>query len=146
MKQSIKQAYDIAHAFITDKDTTVGKTVNNYSTTYHMTRDNVRLEIYAPHGAPVWSIADEFWMDRNGSIYLSIDNKTKMDAHTRYNVGRAMIRPRHNPISLLTRMRAPAFFHLLDLAEKRHMGKLEPTDNTVKIHLYISRHMHDNFR
>lgn len=146
MKQTIKQAYDITHAFITDKDTVVSKTVNDYSTTYLMTRDNVRLQICASHGAPVWSIADEFWMDRNGSIYLSVDNKIKMDAHTRYNVGRAMIRPKYNPISVLTRMRAPAFFHLLDLAEKRHQGKLEPMDNAVKIHMHINRRMHDNFR
>lgn len=128
---NVNQAYDIACAFVADKETAVNKQIHgNWSTEYELAKDNMRMKIYAPHGAPVWSIADEFWMDKNGSIALYHDGKTVFYAKTRYNVGRAMVRSKYNPISILTRMRALRFFHLIDLCEDRIQNRMQTTDNT----------------
>ena len=123
---TVNQTCDIAHAFLADKQTAVSKQVHgNWSTTYELAKDNMLMEICARHGAPEWSISDEFWLDKNGSIALYQDGKTVFYAQTRYNVGRAMVRSKYNPISILTRMRAPHFFHLIDLCEDRIQNRMQ---------------------
>ena len=138
MKLSIKQAYDITSAILTNKWIGIQNTSDKYSTSYRIqTFDslygNLVMSINAPHGAPIWSIADEFWMDREGRIDLYQNGKLIFFAYTKRNVGRAFEKSNSRLVRTGTRMLSPRFFNLLNMADTRLNGKLPTCDNTTKI-------------
>lgn len=129
MKLSIKQAYDITSAILTNKHIGIQNTSDKYSTSYRIqTFDslygNLVMSINAPHGAPIWSIADEFWMNREGCIDLYQNGKL---------IGRAFEKSNSRLVRTGTRMLSPRFFNLLNMADARLNGKLPTCDNTAKI-------------
>lgn len=129
MKLSIKQAYDITSAILTNKHIGIQNTSDKYSTSYRIqTFDslygNLVMSINAPHGAPIWSVADEFWMNREGCIDLYQNGKL---------IGRAFEKSNSRLVRTGTRMLSPRFFNLLNMADARLNGKLPTCDNTTKI-------------
>lgn len=129
MKLSIKQAYDIISAILTNKHIGIQNTSDKYSTSYRIqTFDslygNLVMSINAPHGAPIWSIANEFWMNREGCIDLYQNGKL---------IGRAFEKSNSRLVRTGTRMLSPRFFNLLNMADARLNGKLPTCDNTTKI-------------
>lgn len=139
-RTTIKKMYDIATVFLTDSKTHIAKDVSKrYYTVYTLTKDNLTLQITAPHGSPEWN-PDFNRLDINaGSIDLYGGVYYLMRAQTVINVGCAMNRPRTHIVHKITRMLSPYFFKLLDMAELRHSGQLATRDNTSKIYYQISR-------
>lgn len=123
-KHTISQVYDIAKTIINDKTIKGAKSQNSYSTVYTFKKGGLSLELYAPHGGREWDGDYDEWDYNTGSISIT-DKHGALLAQTKYNVGRAMTRSRLNPISIFTRLRAPLFFHLIDLAEKRDLDQKE---------------------
>lgn len=129
-RYTISQVYDIAKTIINDKTIMGYKSYNSYSTTYTFKKDNLSLNIYAPHGGREWDDDYDKWNYNTGSIRIT-DKHGTISARTKYNVGRAMTRSRLNPISIFTRLRAPLFFHLIDLAEKRDLDQKETIEHKI---------------
>ena len=121
-RHTISQLYDIAKTIINDKTIKGTKSQSSYSTAYTFKKGGLSLELYAPHGGREWDGDYDEWDYNTGSISITDKHGTLL-AQTKYNVGRAMTRSRLNPISILTRLRAPLFFHLIDLAEKRDLDQ-----------------------
>lgn len=130
-KHTISQVYDIAKTIINDKTIKGSKSHNSYSTTHIFKKDDLSLKIYAPHGGREWDgdYYDE-WNYNTGSIQIT-DKTGTICAQTKYNVGRAMTRSHLNPISIFTRLRAPLFFNLIDLAEKRDLSQKETIEHKI---------------
>lgn len=129
-KHTISQIYDIAKTIINDKTIKGSKSNNSYSTSYTFKKGNLSLYIYAPHGGREWDGDYDKWDFNTG--YISVqDDQGALFAETKYNVGRAMTRSRLNPISIFTRLRAPLFFHLIDLAEKRDLDQKETIEYKI---------------
>ncbi len=144
MKLSIKQVYDITSAILTNKYIGIQNTSDKYSTSYRIeTSDSLYghlvLCIDAPHGAPIWSIADEFWMDREGCIDLYQNGKHIFFAYTKHNVGRAFEKSNSCLVRTGTRMLSPRFFKLLNMAAAHLNAKLPTCDNTVKIQKLLTQ-------
>ena len=129
-KHTISQVYDIAKTIINDKSITGSKSYSSYSTNYTFKKGNLSLKIYAPHGGREWDGDYDKWNYNTGSIRIT-DKSGTLFAKTKYNVGRAMTRSRLNPISVFTRLRAPLFFHLIDLAEKRDLDQKETIEYKI---------------
>ena len=129
-KHTISQVYDIAKTIINDKTIQGSKSHNSYSTSYTFKKGNLSLYIYAPHGGREWDGDYDEWNYNTGSIQIADEHGT-LFAQTKYNVGRAMTRSRLNPISIFTRLRAPLFFHLIDLAEKRDLDQKETIEYKI---------------
>ncbi|MBQ5699799.1 MAG: hypothetical protein IIV74_00705 [Alphaproteobacteria bacterium] len=129
-KYTISQVYDIAKTIINDKTIKGSKSHNSYSTNYIFKKDDLFLKIYAPHGGREWDGDYDKWDYNTGYIQITDEHGT-LFAETKYNVGRAMTRSRLNPISILTRLRAPLFFHLIDLAEKRDLDQKETIEYKI---------------
>ncbi len=129
-KYTISQVYDIAKTIINDKTIMGSKSRNSYSTNYTFKKDDLSLNIYAPDGGREWDDDYDEWNYNTGSISI-VDKSGTIFAQTKYNVGRAMTRSRLNPISIFTRLRAPLFFHLIDLAEKRDLDQKETIEHKI---------------
>ena len=129
-KYTISQVYDIAKTIINDKTSKGSKSHNSYSTNYTFKKDDVSLDIYAPHGGREWDGDYDEWDYNTGSIRIT-DKYGTFVAQTKHNVGRAMTRSRLNPISIFTRLRAPLFFNLIDLAEKRDLDQKETIEYKI---------------
>ena len=129
-KYTIRQVYDIAKTIINDKTIMGSKTHNSYSTNYTFKKGDLCLNIYAPHGGKEWDGDYDKWDYNTGSIRITNKNGT-IFAITKHNVGRAMTRSRLNSISIFTRLRAPLFFHLIDLAEKRDLDQKETIEYKI---------------
>lgn len=123
-KCTISQVYDIAKTIINDKTIKGSKSHSSYSTHYTFKKGDLSLDIYAPHGGRKWDGDYDEWNYNTGSIRIT-DKHGTFFAQTKHNVGRAMTRSRLNPISIFTRLRAPLFFNLIDLAEKRDLDQKE---------------------
>ena len=82
------------------------------------------MDIFAPHGGREWNGDYDTWDYNEGSITIKDKNGT-IYAQTKHNVGRAMDRSSVNPIAIFTRLRAPLFFRLIDMAEKRGLDQKE---------------------
>ncbi|MBR6684969.1 MAG: hypothetical protein IKL37_01755 [Alphaproteobacteria bacterium] len=129
-KHTISQVYDIAKTIINDKTIQGSKSHNSYSTSYTFKKGGLSLELYAPHGGREWDGDYDKWNYNTGSISIADEHGT-LFAQTKYNVGRAMTRSRLNPISVFTRLRAPLFFNLIDLAEKRDLDQKETIEYKI---------------
>ncbi len=123
-KYTISQVYDIAKTIINDKTIKGSKSHSSYSTNYTFKKDDLSLKIHAPHG-------DYDKRDYNTGYIRITDEHGTLFAKTKYNVGRAMTRSRLNPISIFTRLRAPLFFNLIDLAEKRDLDQKETIEHKI---------------
>ena len=117
-KYTISQVYDIAKTIMGSKFH------NSYFTNYVFKKDDLSLKIYAPHNCREWDDDYDKWRYNTGHIHIT-DKSGTIFAQTKYSVGRAMTRSRLNPISVFTRLRAPLFFNLIDLAEKRDLDQKE---------------------
>ncbi len=129
-KYTISQVYDIAKIIINDKTIMGSKSHNSYSTNYTFKKGDLSLSIYAPHGDREWDGDYDKWDYKTGSIQIS-DKSGTIFAQTKYNVGRAMDRSSLNPISIFTRLRAPLFFRLINLAEKRDLDQKETIEHKI---------------
>ena len=129
-KYTISQVYDIAKTIINDKTIKGSKSHNSYSTNYTFKKGDLSLEIYAPHGGREWDGDYDKWDYNTGSIQI-VDKSGTIFAQTKYNVGRAMTHSCLNPISVFTRLRAPLFFHLIDMAEKRDLDQKETIEHKI---------------
>ena len=129
-KYTISQVYDIAKTIINDKTIKGSKSHNSYSTNYIFKKDDLSLKIYAPHGGREWDGDYDKWNYNTGSISIT-DKSGTLFAKTKHNVGRAMTRSRLNPISVFTRLRAPLFFNLIDMAEKRGLDQKETIEYKI---------------
>ena len=135
----IKHVYDITSAiisnnFIAIQNISTPKKTGYRIETYNALFGNLTLQIDAPHGAPEWNIADEFWIIREGVIQLYQNKDFIFAAYTKHNVGRAFGRSKHNPICILTRIQSPRFFKLLNMADACFRGQLEAHDNNLQIY------------
>lgn len=147
---TIKQAYDIAMAFISDCDTKVHATVNERHISYTFekrfrTDAPYCLTIYVERGAPE---KRGFLMDnKRGHIMLQRGTattsehgaRTLFSAYTDCNAGRAVDKTQSDIVRFGTRMLSPRFFKLLDMAEKRVSGKIKTMDNSGEIYMKIYR-------
>ena len=129
-KYTISQIYDIAKTIINDKTIMGSKSYSSYSTTYTFNKGDLSLKIYAPHGGREWDGDCDRWDYNTGYIQITDEHDT-LFAETKHNVGRAMTRSRLNPISIFTRLRAPLFFNLIDLAEKRDLSQKETIEHKI---------------
>ena len=129
-RHTISQVYDIAKTIINDKTIMGSKSYSSYSTNYTFKKDDLSLIIYAPHGGREWDGDYDKWNYNTGSIQIT-DKSGTLFAQTKHNVGRAMTRSRLNPISIFTRLRAPLFFNLIDLAEKRDLSQKETIEHKI---------------
>ncbi len=147
---TIKQAYDIAMAFISDCDTKVHATVNERHISYTFEKRfrtdlPYCLSIYVERGAPE---KRGFLMDnKRGHIMLQRGTattskhgaRTLFSAYTDCNAGRAVDKTQSDIVRFGTRMLSPRFFKLLDMAEKRVSGKIKTMDNSGEIYMKIYR-------
>ena len=129
-KHTISQVYDIAKTIINDKTIMGSKFHNSYFTNYVFKKDDLSLKIYAPHNCREWDDDYDKWRYNTGHIHIT-DKSGTIFAQTKYSVGRAMTRSRLNPISVFTRLRAPLFFNLIDLAEKRDLDQKETIEYKI---------------
>lgn len=142
MNIKISQAYDICTAVLTDhhcavEDTSIKFREDSHKIEYkHPTNGTLTLCVVAPHGAPVR------WQGHKGYIIVYNNNFELFTAYTDYNVGRAFVVSRYNPMFLITRALSRKFFKILDLANARSKGKVIPTDNTIKIQQCIQNFEH----
>ena len=147
---TIKQAYDIAMAFITDRDTTAHAQINDRHISYTFEKRfrtdlPYCLTIYVERGAPE---KRGFLMDnKRGHIMLQRGTATASDNHARTlfsaytdcNAGRAVDKNQSDIVRFGTRMLSPRFFKLLDMAEKRVSGKIKTMDNSGETYMKIYR-------
>ena len=123
-KYTISQVYDIAKTIISDPTFNASKDQSTLFTKYTFKKENLYMDIFAPHGGKEWDNDYDTWDYNEGSITIKDKNGT-IYAKTKHNVGRAMDRSSVNPIAIFTRLRAPLFFRLIDMAEKRGLDQKE---------------------
>ena len=129
-KYTISQVYDIAKTIISDPTFKASKDTCTYFTTYKFQKEGFYMDIHAPHGGKEWNGDYDTWDYNNGSITIKDKNGT-IYANTKHNVGRAMNRSCVNPIAIFTRLRAPLFFKLVDMAEKRGLDQTEAIKSKI---------------
>ena len=145
-KCTIREIYDIATAFITDRKTTVNVSSTENGTTYTFIRRGLadypyQLMIYAPKGAPEHLKYHPYITDKKqGSIKIQrgtgvnlMEGRTIASAKTKHNVGRALDKKQCDIVRFGTRMLSPKFFQLMDMANKRAFGNIKTTDNTTQM-------------
>jgi hypothetical protein len=120
-KYTISQVYDIAKTIISDPTFKASK---DTCTTYKFKKEGLYMDIHAPHGSKEWDGDYDTWDYNTGSITITDENGS-MHAQTKHNVGRAKNRSSINPIAIFTRLRAPLFFRLIDMAEKRGLDQTD---------------------
>jgi hypothetical protein len=134
MQLTTQQTYNIASALISDKNTTIEKFETPYFCVKYIIRNNnLYLKIYAPYGSPHWDHVDKCWEINAGELMLLNKSQLVFLTYTKNNVGRAFGRTKYNPMNILTRLREPRFFKLLEMADARANGSLKTTDNQQKI-------------
>lgn len=131
---SVDEMCEVASAILTNKTMGIQDTSTKIETSYVIECGDYKLFITAPHGAPTYTTNKEGWIElyRKGTYKMTY-------AYTRYNVGRAFGKYKFNPIAVITRMRAPHFFKLLELAKTRLNGRVATIDNSEKIKSLIAR-------
>lgn len=162
----INDIYDIATAFIMDKNTKIDfdQDVEKDKICYKFTRHGLTdtpycLCISATRKAPTWlQVADAIYREGRifkiknyGTITLSAEKEyricgepTKINDKlltytTKHEVGSALDKTQCDLRRFMTRIRCKKFFNLLDLAEKRTSGQIATTDNSKQIFDIIYR-------
>ena len=160
---SMAEMYDIAAAFITDKDTQVQVLTYQDLIEYTFTKHNLAdypycLVISIERGAPQkcrphLSKRDDGNYDvvtrdnKPGHVYLKrgtgvtghTGNRVLVTAQTRKNVGRAFDKSQRDIVKAFTRFCSPSFFNVYDLANKRASGQLATKDNGRQLFSVIYR-------
>lgn len=160
---SMAEMYDIAAAFITDKDTKVQVLADQdrieYTFTKHKLADYpyclvISIERGAPQKCrPYLSKRDDGNYDvvtrdnKHGHVYLKrgtgatgyAGNRVLVTAQTRKNVGRAFDKTQRDIVKAFTRFCSPSFFNVYDLANKRASGQLATKDNDRQLFSVIYR-------
>lgn len=160
----INDIYDIATAFIMDKNTKIDfdQDVEKDKICYKFTRHGLTdtpycLCISATRKAPTWhQIASPgyygiFEKKNYGTITLSAEKTCRMCGGpikyndellthtTKHEVGSALDKTQCDLRRFMTRIRCKKFFNVLDLAEKRIAGQIATTDNSKQIFAIIYR-------
>lgn len=117
-KFTIRQLYDIAKAIISDPSFNATKEGSAIFTKYIFKKRGLCMEICVSHGGKEWDGDYDMWDNKEGVITIEDENGS-VCAKTKHNVGRAMNCLSINPIAVFTRLRAPLFFRLINMAEKR---------------------------
>lgn len=137
---TIREIYDVASAFITDKTTTAVSNSHPEGIVYTFTKNDLtelsyRLEISVEYGTQNQS------SHKNGQIRI-LRSKSKhdwsssdiiMSAQTSLNAGRALDGTQPSIIRFGTRILSPYFFKLLNRAKLRTANKIPTSDNSIKI-------------
>lgn len=160
----INDIYDIATAFIMDKNTKIDfdQDVEKDKICYKFTRHGLTdtpycLCISATRKAPTWHQEASpgyygiFEKKNYGTITLSAEKEyricgepTKINDKlltytTKHEVGSALDKTQCDLRRFMTRIRCKKFFNVLDLAEKRIAGQIATTDNSKQIFDMIYR-------
>lgn len=145
-KCTIREIYDIATAFITDRKTTVDVSHSNGHLMYKFTKRGLAeypytLVISANRGAPAKIPNTNLTDKKPGRVYLQrgtiLDGgtgpRTVISAETKYNVGRAIDSHQREIVQTFTYIMSPKFFQLMDMANQRAFGNIKTSDNTTQM-------------
>ncbi|MBQ8294409.1 MAG: hypothetical protein IJX89_03420 [Alphaproteobacteria bacterium] len=142
------EIYDIAIAFIMDKDTQADAYISNDDILYTFTKRGLAdypycLIISATCKAP-YKIGTYPKMKYKGHISLQRGTSLNpqhslLDERTKHEVGSALDKTQCDLKRFITRVRSPKFFKTLDMAEKRITGKIQTTDNSAQLFNIIYR-------
>lgn len=156
-KCTIREIYDIATAFITDRNTSVEATCDNQVIAFRFIKRGLAeypytLVVSAERGAPK-KITNTIYMDKKpGKVYLhrgtmltgATDTRTIISAETKHNVGRALDKTQSQIVQFGTRILSPRFFELLQMAENRLNNKIKTTNNTTQMFNLLYRIQNEN--
>lgn len=156
-KCTIREIYDIATAFITDRKTTVDVSYSNSHLMYKFTKRGLAeypytLVISAERGAPAKIPNTNQTNKKPGRVYLQCGTildgetgpRTVISAETKYNVGRAIDSRQREIVQTFTHMLSPKFFELMDMANKRAFGNIKTTNNTTQMFNLLYRIQNEN--
>ena len=154
---SISEIYDIATAFITDRQTTVDVSNSNGHLMYKFTKRGLAeypytLVISAECGAPAKIPNTNQTNKKPGRVYLQRGTalsgmygpRTIVSAETKHNVGRAIDSTQREIVQIFTYMLSPKFFQLMDMANKRAFGNIKTTNNTTQMFNLLYRIQNEN--
>ena len=146
--------YDIAMAFITDRDTNINVSGNGKSLNYKFINRGLAdypycLEITIPRGAPErlgWPLPLAT-NKKQGIVHLHrgtattdiYHERTLLSATTKHNVGRAHDPKQSDLMRFITRSMSPRFFKLVNMANQRTRCEIQTTDNTAMLYNMIYR-------
>ncbi len=163
MKQEI---YDIASAFITDKDVKVSTYGFNGDIGYTFTKYGLAdypycLTIFAVAKAPQKRrekcyispsmgdfVSGERYIEKHhGNINVKrgtasgdgYGNRTLTEYITEHEVGSALDKTQCDMKRFFTRIQSPKFFKIVNMAEKRMLGQISTADNTAQLFNMIYR-------
>lgn len=148
MKQEI---YDIASAFITDKDVQISTFGFNGDIGYTFTKYGLAdypycLTIFAEAKAPQ-KRSEKYIEKHHGKINIKrgtasgdgYGNRTLTEYITEHEVGSALDKTQCDMKRFFTRIQSPKFFKIVNIAEKRMLGQISTTDNTAQLFNMIYR-------
>lgn len=148
MKQEI---YDIASAFITDKDVQISTFGFNGDIGYTFTKYGLAdypycLTIFAEAKAPQ-KRSEKYIEKHHGKINIKrgtasgdgYGNRTLTEYITEHEVGSALDKTQCDMKRFFTRIQSPKFFKIVNIAEKRILGQISTADNTAQLFNMIYR-------
>ena len=163
MKQEI---YDIASAFITDKDVQISTVGFNGDIGYTFTKYGLAdypycLTIFAEAKAPQkrrkkgyisprvgdFVRGEKYIEKHHGKINIKrgtasgdgYGNRTLTEYITEHEVGSALDKTQCDMKRFFTRIQSPKFFKIVNMAEKRMLGQISTADNTAQLFNMIYR-------
>lgn len=155
--RTISEIYDIATAFITDRQTTLEIVCNDDHTLFGFTKRGLAeypytLVISAEHGAPAKIPNTNQTNKKTGHVYLQRGTalsgmygpRTIISAQTKYNVGRFFDKKQRLIVQIGTAMLSPKFFELVEMAELRAMDRIETKNNTTQMFNLLYRIQNEN--
>ena len=145
-KYKTSNAYDIATAFITDKNTTIKAhnsqgTINYTFIKYDLAEYPYCMTILAKYKAPKHKENNRgtIIVYRGTNISGMNNHRTLIRHVTKHEVGPALDVTKSDLQRFITRAKSAQFFNLLDLAAKRIANQLPTTDNSAQIYNMIYR-------
>ena len=154
MKQEI---YDIASAFITDKDVQISTFGFNGDIGYRFTKYGLAdypycLTIFAEAKAPQKRrekgyispragdfVRGEKYIKRGTASGDGYGNRTLTEYITEHEVGSALDKTQCDMKRFFTRIQSPKFFKIVNMAKKRMLGQIPTADNTAQLFNMIYR-------
>ena len=161
---TMKEIYDIAAAFITDRNTKVEVKASDMAIVYEFTKYGLAtypyvMKIVCPRGAStlrkvtykntvtqqerVVTEGDkkcgEVILSRAAGFVSTEPTQPLAQAKTKANVGRVEDWGQSDLSKFIARMQSPRFFNLYDLAQARATGQIKTTDNTTLMFNIIYR-------
>lgn len=162
MKQEI---YDIASAFITDKDVQISTFGFNGDIGYTFTKYGLAdypycLTIFAEAKAPqkcreksylspvegfvpgeiyIKKHYGEIEIKRGSGVGDGFGTRILLAYKTKHEVGTALDKTQSDIKRFFTRRKSPEFFKIVNMAEKRILGQIPTTDNSAQLYNMIYR-------